>query len=147
MDSRSEASRASRAALTCLISGKGIPSCRALFCTASFGRLSTTEARAADAPFVRSARSSSICSGVQLRLVVRGIRERLYSASAHIPQLTKPYLNSIFSVCSISDIIWLSVVRDFGRPHSVRSVPSGKRSWRSSFATSLMTSLQSPGLL
>jgi hypothetical protein len=93
MDSRSEASRASRAALTCLMSGKGIPSCRALFCTASFGRLSTTDARAADAPFIRRARSSSICSGVQLRLVMRGIRNGSISISPHpaVDEMISPF--------------------------------------------------------
>ena len=110
---RSIASRAKRAALTSLTSGNGLPNCRALFWMASLGRFSTTEARKADVPLSRSARRSSICSGVQLRLVTRVIarpfRVRrlvacavisgLQSAAAQIKTLSR----CTFSVCPLAD--------------------------------------------
>jgi hypothetical protein len=68
IDSSSSTSLARRAALTCLTSGKELPSCRALFCTANWRRFKTTDARAGETPFWTRAKRSSICSGVQLRL-------------------------------------------------------------------------------
>src|SRR4051794_38825983 len=65
----SPSSLASRAALTSLASGKGLPSCRALFWTASLGRPSTTDARAGDTPFSISDKSWVIWWEVQLSLV------------------------------------------------------------------------------
>ena len=66
-DSTCSSSLARRAALTSLTSGKEHPNCRALFCTATWRRFRTTEARAGETPFWTRAKRSSMCSGVQLR--------------------------------------------------------------------------------
>ena len=71
--SSSSTSLARRAALTFLTSGKELPSCRALFWTATCRRFKTTDARAGETPFWTRARRSAICSGVQLRLDGRTI--------------------------------------------------------------------------
>jgi hypothetical protein len=85
--SSSSTSLARRAALTFLTSGKELPSCRALFWTATCRRFKTTDARAGETPFWTRARRSAICSGVQLRLDERTILN--YSCfKASVPPLS-----------------------------------------------------------
>jgi hypothetical protein len=97
IDSSSSTSLARRAALTSLTSGKELPSCRALFCTATWRRFKTTEARAGDTPFWTRARRSAICSGVQLRLDKRTILNhsclkslRLQSIPTYVVRSVRP---------------------------------------------------------
>ena len=141
-DSTSSSSLARRAALTSRTSGKEHPNCRALFCTATWRRLRTTEARAGETPFWTRAKRSSTCSGVQLRRDTRTMLD--YSCCLRFPAATERPLGPKYYRLDFAGLSGGRQKRCDRRPVLNRSERPGDRYFLGALTICSTTSVQSP---